>query len=59
MFYKGKHERRPLQRRGSRVMLGVAFVSVLAAMLPSASTFSAFSFTTGATGNGGTAGPSP
>jgi hypothetical protein len=37
-------------------MLGIAFVSVLAALLPSASAFSAFSFTTPNSGNTGTAG---
>jgi hypothetical protein len=56
MFYKGKHERRPRRRRGTRMIVGFALISLLAAVLPSASTFSAFSYTTPNNGNTGTAG---
>src|SRR5687768_9296799 len=56
MAYRGKHERKPVRRRGSRLLRGLAVVSLFAALLPSSSTFSAFSFTTPNRRTGGTAG---
>src|SRR3954447_5903437 len=56
MFYRPRHLRPARRRRGTRAMLGLAVVSLVTALLPGGSTFSAFSATTANTASTGTAG---